>query len=139
MKILSESEIKKLYSEMMTKAEGLLDQIKEREYDNFLLHQDALEKQYQNELRKSKDETFLRSINFLCDLHAMDLLSESAIQKLSKIDISTSEGKDRACQIISRELYLDKRIDMECSHSEGYGVSPVLDGLFGEKLTVLEP
>ena len=231
MKILSESEIKKLYSEMMTKAESLLDQMKEREHDNFLLHQDALERQYQRELRiyeqalkiyeskvaneeaaypkrlenwenqeelrkrlieqnyrqsvatyekmklqhetaglpfnvpypkkmtftphpkphkkvfnkptppaprKPENETFLRSINFLCDLHAMDFLSESAIHKLSKIDISTSEGKDRACQIISRELYLDKRIDMECSHSEGYGVSPVLDGLFGEKLTVFE-
>ena len=64
--------------------------------------------------------------------------SDRARQQLRKIDCSTPEGKEKAIQIIFRELYLNKRINMECSPAEGRGVSPALDGLYGEKLTVFE-
>jgi hypothetical protein len=64
--------------------------------------------------------------------------SDRARQQLRNIDCSTPEGKEKAIQIIFREFYLNKRIDMECSPAEGRGVSPALDGLYGEKLTVFE-
>ena len=64
--------------------------------------------------------------------------SERAIRQLSKMDLSNPGNKDKAFPIIFRELYLNKRISMECSPSEGRGVSPSSDGLYGEKLTVFE-
>lgn len=78
--------------------------------------------------------SFLSKISFMFN----DSLSERAIRQLRKIGLSNPENKDKVFQIIFRELYLNKRISMECSQSEGRGISPVLDGLFGEKLTVFE-
>ena len=60
------------------------------------------------------------------------------IDKLSKLKMSNLEEKEKALQLILRELYLNKRIAMECSREEREGDSPTLNGLYGEKLTVFE-
>ena len=64
--------------------------------------------------------------------------SERAIRQLGKLNLSNSADRSKAFHIIFREMYLDKRTSMECSFSEGRGISPALDGLYGEKLTVFE-
>ena len=89
-------------------------------------------KPYENQ--SDMASSFLSRINFMFN----DSFSERAIRQLRKIDLSNPENKDKAFKIIFRELYLNKRISMECSDSEGMGISPVLDGLYGEKLTVFE-
>ena len=64
--------------------------------------------------------------------------SERAVRQLHKLDLSNPADKNKAYQIIFREMYLNQRTSMECSQSEGRGISPALDGLYGEKLTVFE-
>ena len=64
--------------------------------------------------------------------------SERAIHQLNRLEVSNPENKKKAFQIIFREMYLNQRTSMECSPSEVRGISPVLDGLYGEKLTVFE-
>ena len=64
--------------------------------------------------------------------------SERAYRQLYKLDLSDTTDKNKAFQIIFREMYLNKRTSTECSQSEGRGISPTLDGLYGEKLTVFE-
>lgn len=64
--------------------------------------------------------------------------SERTVRQLHKLDLSNPADKNKAFKIIFREMYLNQRISMECSQSEGRGISPALDGLYGEKLTVFE-
>ena len=78
--------------------------------------------------KETQQETSNHLTEFeLFGLMFTDFFSERAIHQLSKMKFSNLKSTDKIFPIIFRELYLNKRISMECSQSEGRGISPVLD------------
>lgn len=65
-------------------------------------------------------------------------VSPDVWHQLIRIDLSDPQKRDDAIHLLLHDLYIKKRKSMECSALEGAGKSPVLDGLYGEKLTVFE-
>ncbi|MCR4759538.1 MAG: NERD domain-containing protein [Oscillospiraceae bacterium] len=125
MNILSKTGIELLYAESLKKADYLVRQAVE-----------DVEKriQGQNFNISGKIGSTLRSSIMWNRIE----LGWRARKRLRELDYTSKASQEEAKRILTHEIYVEKRISTECSRDEGRGVSSMLDGLFGEKLTVFE-
>ncbi len=133
--MLSADEIERLYAAAANKAESFFNRCLEN----------IKKSQEQAMLKKDSpiNRAFLQMNNsgiglwMLLEQNRIEV-GRMARKRLEDINLNEPEEQAEAKRIAAHEIYVEMRISKECSREEGCGISPALDGLFGEKLTVFE-
>ena len=135
MKVLPKDEIERLYADAASKAESYLNRClenKKKSQERAMQEKDSLINRAFLQMNSSGFNMWM-----LLEQNRIEV-GRMARQRLDEINLNEPEEQAEAKWIAAHEIYVEARIRKECSRDEGCGVSPALDGLFGEKLTVFE-
>lgn len=133
--MLSADEIERLYAAAANKAESFFNRCLEnikKSQEQAMLKKDSLINRAFLQMNSSGIGLWM-----LLEQNRIEV-GRMARKRLEDINLNEPEEQAEAKRIAAHEIYVETRISKECSREEGCGISPALDGLFGEKLTVFE-